>query len=131
MCQTMHYLIYSPNLTSLERLHTLVDMYASNMATSIADSGHLYAMMSSASSLSPAAQLSETSSGTTRVYIYSCTFMGWLLMLCCTICTLCDASCVHLQVEYLRGLASNDDLTDVSNSLGLIAKHFVNHLQLK
>ena len=43
----------------------------------------------------------------------------------------CDASCVHLQVEYLRGLASKDDLTDVSNSLGLIAKQFVNHLQLK
>ena len=61
--------ICSPNLTSLERLRTLVDMYASNMATSIADSGHLYAMMSSASSLSPAAQLSETFNGMTQVTI--------------------------------------------------------------
>ena len=87
---------YSPNLTSLERLRTLVDMYASNMATSIADSGHLYAMMSSASSLSPAAQLSETFNGMTQVnfpwFISLSLWEGYLML--CSFCYvyICDPS---------------------------------------
>ena len=42
-------------------------MLSSNLAISIADSGHRYAMMSASSGLSPAAQLTEMFSGLTQV----------------------------------------------------------------
>lgn len=55
------------NLTNLDRLHTLVDMFASNLATSIADSGHVLAMLASASNLTPAARYAELFNGMTQV----------------------------------------------------------------
>lgn len=59
--------IYRPNLTNMDRLHTLIDMFASNMATSIADSGHVLAMLASASNLTPAARYAELFNGMTQV----------------------------------------------------------------
>lgn len=56
-----------PNLTNIVRLRTLVDMFASNMATSIAGVGHVFAMTASASSLTPAARLTEIFNGITQV----------------------------------------------------------------
>lgn len=58
---------YRPNLTNLDRLRTLIDMFASNLATSIADSGHLLAMLASASNLTRAAKYAELFSGMTQV----------------------------------------------------------------
>ena len=51
----------------MDRLHTLIDMFASNMATSIADSGHVLAMLASASNLTPAARYAELFNGMTQV----------------------------------------------------------------
>lgn len=51
----------------MDRLRTLIDMFASNMATSIADSGHVIAMLASASNLTPAARYAELFNGMTQV----------------------------------------------------------------
>lgn len=58
---------YRPNLSSLERLRTLIDMFSSNLSVGIADAGHLYAMMASASSLTSASRLNEIFHGMTQV----------------------------------------------------------------
>lgn len=58
-----------PNLSNLERLRTLIDMFSSNMSIGIADAGHLYAMMASASSLTPASRLNELFYGMTQVNV--------------------------------------------------------------
>lgn len=65
-----------PNLSGLERLRTLIDMFSSNMSIGIVDAGHLYAMMVSASSLTPASRLSEMFHGMTQVNA------TWLLCMC-------------------------------------------------
>lgn len=56
-----------PTLNDLERLRTLINMLASDLAMSVAHSGHLYAMALASSSLSPAAHLSEQFSGLSQV----------------------------------------------------------------
>ena len=43
-------------------------MSASSLAMSVADNGHAYAMTAASSTLSPAAQLSETYGGLSQVY---------------------------------------------------------------
>ena len=58
---------HSPNLQDRERLQTLVNMAATNMAMSIANAGHSFAMAASARDLSPAARLSELFGGITQV----------------------------------------------------------------
>ena len=58
---------HSPNLQDQERLQTLVNMAATNMAMSIANAGHSFAMAASARDLSPAAHLSELFGGITQV----------------------------------------------------------------
>lgn len=55
-----------PNLTDLERLKVLVNMAASNLATSISNSGHSFAISAAASGLSPSAALSEIFGGLTQ-----------------------------------------------------------------
>ena len=63
---------HSPNLQDQERLQTLVNMAATNMAMSIANAGHSFAMAASARDLSPAAHLSELFGGITQVWpLYS------------------------------------------------------------
>ena len=59
---------HSPNLQDQERLQTLVNMAATNMAMSIANAGHSFAMAASARDLSPAAHLSELFGGITQVW---------------------------------------------------------------
>lgn len=62
-----HYVVFSPDLKDLNRLTTLINMAASDMASSLSNSGHSYAMKHSSAGLSPAAQLSETFGGVTQV----------------------------------------------------------------
>jgi len=68
----------SPNLQDQERLQTLVNMAATNMAMSIANAGHSFAMAASARDLSPAAHLSELFGGITQVNLYDKT-LAWTL----------------------------------------------------
>ena len=56
-----------PTLHDTDRLRTLINMLASDLAMSIAYSGHSYATTMAASSLTPAGQLSEVLSGLTQV----------------------------------------------------------------
>lgn len=56
-----------PTLNDTERLRTLINMLASDLAMSVSHSGHLYAMALAASSLSPAAHLSEQFGGLSQV----------------------------------------------------------------
>ena len=63
----LYIFVHRPNLTNLDRLRTLVDMFASSLATSIADSGHILAMLASASNLTPAARYAELFNGMTQV----------------------------------------------------------------
>lgn len=56
-----------PSLKRLERLRTLIDMFASNVASNVADAGHLFAMLASASSLSPTSRMAEVFMGMTQV----------------------------------------------------------------
>eukprot|EP00794_Sanderia_malayensis_P000544 gene544-1199_t len=56
-----------PNLKDYDRLRTLINSIASDLAMSIADSGHMYSMTSSASSLTPAARFGELFGGMSQV----------------------------------------------------------------
>ena len=56
-----------PNMQDRERLETLITMAASDLATSVASSGHTYAMTAAASSLTPIAGLSELYFGLSQV----------------------------------------------------------------
>ncbi|KAL9969305.1 hypothetical protein ACROYT_G021504 [Oculina patagonica] len=56
-----------PTLNNTERLRTLINMLASDLAMSVSNAGHLYAMALAASSLSPAAHLSEQFGGLSQV----------------------------------------------------------------
>lgn len=72
--RSKEYLILSkiycrPTLNDTERLRTLINMLASDLAMSVSHSGHLYAMALAASSLSPAARLSEQFGGLSQVFI--------------------------------------------------------------
>eukprot|EP00731_Ephydatia_muelleri_P032052 Em0023g559a len=55
-----------PNLSDLERLRVLVNMAASNLATSISNSGHSFAIAAASSGLSPSAAISELFGGLTQ-----------------------------------------------------------------
>ncbi|XP_048237962.1 presequence protease, mitochondrial-like isoform X1 [Haliotis rufescens] len=67
MAELWTHIFTSPDLKDLNRLTTLINMAASDMASSLSNSGHSYAMKHSSAGLSPAAQLSETFSGVTQV----------------------------------------------------------------
>lgn len=58
---------FSPDFQDVERIRTLVMMLAADMANSVADSGHAYAMSYSSSQLTPAAALTEKFSGLQQV----------------------------------------------------------------
>ena len=62
--------VYSPNLSDMERLKTLVKMSASSLAVNVANSGHNYAMTAASSCLSPSARLNELLTGMSQVSIY-------------------------------------------------------------
>lgn len=57
-----------PDFQDVERIRTLVTMLAADMANSVADSGHAYAMSYSSRHLTPAAELAERFSGLQQVY---------------------------------------------------------------
>ncbi|XP_071792109.1 presequence protease, mitochondrial-like [Asterias amurensis] len=57
----------SPNLEDMDRLTTLVRMRASELAMSIPDMGHAYAMKHAGSSLSPVGRIQEICGGMTQV----------------------------------------------------------------
>lgn len=59
--------ISAPNFSDHNRLTTLIRMSASDMAASLAGSGHRYAMTHSASTLTPLAKWNEVFSGVTQV----------------------------------------------------------------
>lgn len=56
-----------PNFKNVDRLRTLINGIASDMAMSIADSGHAYAMSAAASSLTPAGRFGELFGGMSQV----------------------------------------------------------------
>ena len=58
---------YSPTLNNTDRLRTLVNGLASDLAMSIVDSGHSYAMGLASSSLTPSARLNEILGGLNQV----------------------------------------------------------------
>ena len=60
-------ILFRPNLSDLDRLRTLINSIASDMAMSIADSGHAYAISSAASSLTPAGRFGELFGGISQV----------------------------------------------------------------
>ncbi len=62
----------SVDMSDSSRFTTLVMMCASELASSLADQGHSYAMSHAASSLSPQAALSEQLGGITQV----CALLG-------------------------------------------------------
>ncbi|XP_048577548.1 presequence protease, mitochondrial isoform X1 [Nematostella vectensis] len=57
----------SPRFKDQERLRTLINMLASDLASSIAQSGHSYAVSLASSSLTPAARLDEVLGGLSQV----------------------------------------------------------------
>ncbi|XP_053386243.1 presequence protease, mitochondrial-like [Mercenaria mercenaria] len=57
------------NLRDSNRLQTLIKMSAADLAASLSNAGHNYAMMHSASSLTPASQLSEMFDGVSQVSV--------------------------------------------------------------
>ncbi|XP_029657289.2 presequence protease, mitochondrial [Octopus sinensis] len=59
--------ISRPNFSDKDRLKTLIRMIASDMASSLPSSGHMYAMGQASSTLSPSAQWKELFSGVTQV----------------------------------------------------------------
>ncbi|XP_052833082.1 presequence protease, mitochondrial-like [Octopus bimaculoides] len=59
--------ISRPNFSDNDRLKTLIRMIASDMASSLPNSGHMYAMGQASSTLSPSAQWKELFSGVTQV----------------------------------------------------------------
>ena len=65
---TSCYVSCSLKLSDLSRLSTLINMMAADLADSIADSGHNYALTHSAAGLSEALYLTELTSGLTQVY---------------------------------------------------------------
>lgn len=58
---------YSPTLNNTDRLRTLVNGLASDLAMSIVESGHIYAMGLASSSLTPSARLNEILGGLNQV----------------------------------------------------------------
>ncbi|XP_073995369.1 presequence protease, mitochondrial isoform X1 [Rhodnius prolixus] len=67
MCSLWSEIFAEVNLENMERFTTLVKVTASDVIHGIADSGHLYAMSSAASMVSPLAMLKEQFSGLTFV----------------------------------------------------------------
>ena len=59
----------SPTLNNPDRLRTLINSLANDLAMSVPQSGHMYAMSAAAKSLSPAAQQAELFSGLSQVII--------------------------------------------------------------
>ena len=53
------YLLTRPTLNNPDRLRTLINSLANDLAMSVPQSGHMYAMSAAAKSLSPAAQQAE------------------------------------------------------------------------
>jgi Zn-dependent M16 (insulinase) family peptidase len=64
----------SPTLNNTERLRTLVNGLASDLAMSIVDSGHMYAMGLASSSLTPSARLGEILGGLNQVLYVTVSF---------------------------------------------------------
>ena len=60
---------FSPDFTDKDRLTTLIRMSASDLAASVPQAGHNYAMAYAASTLSPAAALNELFGGMTQVLV--------------------------------------------------------------
>ena len=56
-----------PKLTERDYLRTLINTYAGDLAMSVADSGHRYAMSSAAKSLNKVGQLSDLIAGMSQV----------------------------------------------------------------
>ncbi|XP_065906804.1 presequence protease, mitochondrial-like isoform X4 [Dysidea avara] len=67
MFSLWHDVFLNPDLQDLERLQTLVKMTANNMALSVADNGHRFAISSSSSPLTPTSVLGEMFSGMQQV----------------------------------------------------------------
>ncbi|XP_065057689.1 presequence protease, mitochondrial-like [Rhopilema esculentum] len=61
-------ILNEPNLKNLDRLRTLINSIASDLAMSVADSGHAYAMAVAASQLTPVAKYSELFGGMSQVW---------------------------------------------------------------
>ena len=68
-CSPASLAVSSPDFTDRSRLTTLIQMCASELASSVADSGNSYAVMSSASALNPAAAIKEQFDGITQVKV--------------------------------------------------------------
>ena len=60
---------YSPSFNNPERLQTLIKAYANDLAMSVAQSGHLYAITCAAKNLTPTAQIAELFAGMSQVKI--------------------------------------------------------------
>ena len=60
-------LLCRPSFHDVDRLRTLINSLATDLAMSIADSGHAYAMTTAASSLTPASRFGELFSGLSQV----------------------------------------------------------------
>lgn len=60
-------ILNSPNLNNPDRLRTLINAYANDLAMSVQQSGHIYAMAAASRSLSPAAQQAELFGGLSQV----------------------------------------------------------------
>lgn len=67
MLELWHLIFTSPDFNDLQRLTTLIRMTASELAASVSEAGHKYALAHSASSLNSAAALEELFSGMSQV----------------------------------------------------------------
>ena len=65
-------------------MNTLIRMSASELAASLSNAGHRYAMSHSASTLSPASRLNEQFSGMTQVSVVLSQFFIWAFQSCCS-----------------------------------------------
>jgi len=78
-----HVLLCRSNLRDSSRLETLIKMGAAELAASLPQSGHSYAMTHSASSLNPAAHAREVFSGVTQVRhvdrCYKCIYICYIM----------------------------------------------------
>ena len=74
-------ILFRPNFKNVDRLRTLINGIASDMAMSIADSGHAYAMSAAASNLTPAGRFGELFGGMSQVSIYCLMFLCQILLI--------------------------------------------------
>ena len=70
------FLYFSLTLHDANKLRTIINIASNNLAMSVANSGHLFAIFAASAGLSPAANLSERLNGITQVrYFNLCSYI--------------------------------------------------------